>query len=344
MNKVFDDHDLTLEPMKQKSIVDPLFQAWEIGNPNLVLGFLEEGGNPNVRNEKLQTPLHLASDRNLLRIVEKLLLCGAEIDVVDKNFDTSLILASRNGHWKIIESLLHKGSNSEIRDRNNCSPLFITVKNKHGSALKSLLKFGALVNSTGNNQETPLHVASKNGSLEIVNNLLIYGADVHCIDNDGNTPLHAALLSLTDNYQRGEIVQKLLNRGSLVNIGNKTMKTPVCISSENGFKDVTEILVKASADINLSDYENDLPIHLATRNGHADIVEIILKCSNTSNIDRCNSKNVTPRMLAKLHEDILKMFEEFETKGILFLNGGCYFSGILIRCYNGENSNKNLLY
>lgn len=96
------------------------------------------------------------------------------------------------------------------------------------------------------------------------------------------------------------------------------MKIFVCILFENGFKDVIEILVKVLVDINFFDYENDLFIYLVIRNGYVDIVEIILKCLNISNIDRCNFKNVILRMLVKLYKDILKMFEEFEIKGILF--------------------------
>lgn len=97
--------------MEEESIIDPFFRAWEIGNPKIVLRLLEEGRNPNLRNKKLQSPLHLASEGNFLRITEKLLLCGAEIDATDKNLDTPLILAARNGHWKIVSTLLNKGSN-----------------------------------------------------------------------------------------------------------------------------------------------------------------------------------------------------------------------------------------
>lgn len=48
--------------MEEESIIDPFFRAWEIGNPKIVLRLLEEGRNPNLRNKKLQSPLHLASE------------------------------------------------------------------------------------------------------------------------------------------------------------------------------------------------------------------------------------------------------------------------------------------
>lgn len=188
--------------------------------------------------------------------------------------------------------------------------MYVAARYGHRYALTTLLKFGALVNSTGDNIETPLHVACRKGYDEIVHDLLMYGADVHSVDKRGNTPLHTALLGMANKYHSSEIVENLLSRGALVNKKNNTAKTPLCIASENGLKDVTQILVKAFADTNLQDSENDLPLHLAIRNGHTDIVEIFLKSSN--NIDRCNAKGITPRMLAKNHEDILKIVDAFE--------------------------------
>lgn len=59
-------------------VVNDIFEANKVKKPYLVIQLLEKGVNPNVRNEKQQTPLHLASENKLERVVEKLISHGAE--------------------------------------------------------------------------------------------------------------------------------------------------------------------------------------------------------------------------------------------------------------------------
>lgn len=289
-----------------------LLEASQTGNPNLVHRLLEEGANPNIRNEKLQTPLHLASEGNHQRVAQHLISYGAEINVIDENQETPLFLASRNGHWKIVTLLLSNAADPEIKTLNQHTPLYIAAKNGNWHALLHLLKFGANVNSPDDNQETPLHIACKDGNYKVVQELLTYGADVHYMDKDQNTPLHSTLLEMENKSFDASILEELLRRGSIVNKKNGNLKTPLSIAAEKGLYSATRKLLEAGADVSLTDSENNLPMHMACQNRHVEIVQELLKKSN--DIDRCNAKQLTSRMLAK---DVMGFAQVFEAAEIV---------------------------
>lgn len=313
--KIFSDRDVQSSKedlMGQETDLD-LFEACRIGNPNLVRRLLEDGKNPNVRNEKLQTPLHVAAEGSHLRVVDHLLVFGAKLNVWDKNHDSPLTIASCKGHSKVITAFLKKGADVEILDKNKHTALYLAAEKGHHYALTNLLKFGAVVNCSSDDQVTPLHIACRKGHTNIVHDLLMYGADVHCIDEDFNTPLHTTLLHMGDNSHWILVVEELLNMGALINKRNGEMKTPLCIASEKGLMDVIPILMNAQADPNLPDNQNNLPLHFATKNNHIAIVEIVSKFSQ--NFDRCNAEGLTSRMLSQENEAMSKIFENFERKG-----------------------------
>lgn len=314
-SKIPNDRDVqssTEDLMEQEADLD-LFDACRMGNPNLVRRLLEDGRNPNARNENRQSPLHVAAESNHLRVVDNLLDFGAKLNVWDKNHDSPLTIASCKGHSKMITYLLKKGADVEIVDKNKHTALYLAAEKGHHYALTNLLKFGAIVNSSSDNQVTPLHIACRKGHTNIAHDLLMYGADVQCVDEDFNTPLHTTLLHIGDNSHCILVVEELLNRGALINKRNGEMKTPLCIASEKGLINVIPILMNAQADPNFSDNKNNLPLHLATKSNHLEIVEIVSKFSQ--NFDRCNAEGMTPRMFSQENEAMSKIFESFEGKG-----------------------------
>ncbi|XP_056000947.1 serine/threonine-protein phosphatase 6 regulatory ankyrin repeat subunit A-like isoform X2 [Ostrea edulis] len=291
----------------ETNLENTLLTVCEMGNPNLARQLLERGENPNFRNDMLQTPLHLASERNHLRVVEQLLLHGAEVNAIDKNRETPLITASRRGNWKIVSAILKYGADVELCDTENHTPLYMAVERGHRRASSILLKAGANVNSNGHNSCTPLHIACSKGYLLIVKDLLSYGSDVHCTNRNQNTPLHSVLLCDQDELNRKSIIEDLVTNGAFVNKVNDRLKTPLCIASERGLLEATGNLLEAGADVHLTDDENNLPLHLASKNGHIEVVKELLQyCVD---IDRCNVKGLTPRMLAAEQEDLLNLFD-----------------------------------
>ena len=67
----------------------------------------------NFRNYLAQTPLHLAVITQQPNIVEKLLDCGASVDLPDRNGQNCLHLACKYGDLKTIQAIFKIRENNE---------------------------------------------------------------------------------------------------------------------------------------------------------------------------------------------------------------------------------------
>lgn len=140
-----------------------------------VLLLLKNGTDASLKNNKLETSLHLAASHGWLPIVKKLME-GRQtrlMNVGNFNDHTPLHLAASNGQDKVVKFLLDRGATIE-RDTDGRTPL-------HFAAAKGSLKSVQLVCSSNPNcinvednadQDTALHLAAKNGHAAIVTYLL----------------------------------------------------------------------------------------------------------------------------------------------------------------------------
>ncbi|OMJ72016.1 hypothetical protein SteCoe_29628 [Stentor coeruleus] len=62
----------------------------------------------NIRNESMQTPLHLSCENSHLKIAQSFSRSGADLNSIDKNGSIPLHLASRTGHKIILSWLLSR--------------------------------------------------------------------------------------------------------------------------------------------------------------------------------------------------------------------------------------------
>ena len=67
----------------------------------------------NIKNNHLQSPLHLAVLTKQPLIVRKLMAAGAEVDSPDRNGNTPLHLAAREGHTLIVKALVEPVTKEE---------------------------------------------------------------------------------------------------------------------------------------------------------------------------------------------------------------------------------------
>lgn len=291
MNKVFDDHDLTLEPMKQKSIVDPLFQAWEIGNPNLVLGFLEEGGNPmheainnqqldvaeflfthganaNLTNSSGKTPLHVAAEIGSHAAADILLRCNGDVNKRDYLLQTPVFLAARSGR-SVLLTLIKNGADINLPDQKGRTPLHVSLENGHLFVMKILMEYNAEVNLMDKDGKTPLHLASNMGNYEASSILLKANAKVNAVDGNCCTPLHYCTKSV--------VLKLLIQNGASVNSKDVNGNTPLhsaveffcksdlATNTASEYLTIVNDLLSNDADISLSNNKMETVIHKVVR-------------------------------------------------------------------------------
>jgi len=148
----------------------------------------------------LEKPIHHAAYEGDLKKVKKIIDRDPnQINVQDAQDFTPLHLASGKGHIEIVEFLLNHGADTESEIFNGDTPLLVAARyaiNGKYETIKTLLEHGAKVNHKDKHGRTALHDAAMYSGKEIINLLVSYRADVNARDEHQSTPLHqAAMLS-----------------------------------------------------------------------------------------------------------------------------------------------------
>ncbi|XP_070694447.1 BRCA1-associated RING domain protein 1 [Pempheris klunzingeri] len=115
----------------------PCAQGTSVGRPT--------SGSPAVmkRNHKGETLLHLAAIKGDVEAVKELLDQGADPNLKDNAGWTPLHEACNLGHLAVVEVLLSRGVLLNTPGYENDSPLHDAVRNGHPAIVKLLLQFGA---------------------------------------------------------------------------------------------------------------------------------------------------------------------------------------------------------
>ena len=106
--------------------------------------------------------------------------------------DTLLMLASYHGHADLARLLIEHGADREVANDRGQTPLAAAAYQGDRAMVQLLLERGADVNGSGHTGTTALMTAAMFNRTAIVDLLLAHGADVHARDADGLTARAAA--------------------------------------------------------------------------------------------------------------------------------------------------------
>uniref|UniRef100_A0ABD2XR05 PRANC domain-containing protein n=1 Tax=Trichogramma kaykai TaxID=54128 RepID=A0ABD2XR05_9HYME len=165
---------------------------------------LRRGANPNSVNTKGQTPLHILCEKNqranLLKLFFKLIdeiEKTVQIDVRDNEGNTPLHLAISGGNAKMVQWLLIRGADPSLANAEGLTPLHIICQRfENRDLLKLFFKLIDEIEKTvqidvrDNEGNTPLHLAIFSGNALMVKSLLRRGADPSLANAEGLPPLH----------------------------------------------------------------------------------------------------------------------------------------------------------
>ncbi|XP_051878957.1 ankyrin repeat domain-containing protein 12 isoform X2 [Pristis pectinata] len=126
----------------------------------------------NKRNERGETPLHMAAIRGETKQVKELISQGADVNVKDFAGWTPLHEACNLGYYEVA---------------------------------KQLILAGADVNTRGLENDTPLHDAASNGHRDIVKLLLRNGGDAYQMNHRGERPVDVADSDEMEQLLKGEL-------------------------------------------------------------------------------------------------------------------------------------------
>lgn len=146
--------------VKEGLSTDYLFRASAKKNPVGVLAMLKGGIDPNVKNEKGNTPLIISASLGDLASVRSLLAYRADVNAVNKDGNTPLIYAARYNHPEVVRELL--------KPQTLQAPVDVNAQNKLG--------------------QTALYWAASKGNYNVVRRLLAADADSTLAAKDGLLP------------------------------------------------------------------------------------------------------------------------------------------------------------
>lgn len=196
---------------KDKDGLTPLMYAviYEQGaNAKLLI---QKGANIFDTDKAGENVLHIAAKNYTqasLNMSDLLMDYGAQPNIQDEKGNTPLMIAVQNEDVKLVNCLLARGANPNIPDKEDYYPLFEAVNKGNKKIINSLIKYRADVNAADKYGYTALMYASVLKDVEISDILVSAKANVNAKDKNGMTALmHASAMLNTD------IVSYLVKRG-----------------------------------------------------------------------------------------------------------------------------------
>ena len=235
------------DPMIEKA-ADVFQSACKIGDEGQI-NFLIHYGAPeiiNMADATGDTPLIFAADKGYLKIVSKLLLMGANLNIQNDHGNTALMAAAAGGYGKIVEILINPAANINLQNVTGHTALMFAVQGGHIPVVLSLIKAQALLELRSTDNKTALLHATEADHDRIVQALIEAGANVHCADNNFYTPLIIAAYS-----GNGQMVKMLLKAGALVDARDQDQNTALIHAADQGKEEIVKMLLFDKADINL---------------------------------------------------------------------------------------------
>ncbi len=246
----------TLHAMIKDDSNHMLGLATSTGDLLEMAGLIETGADVNSVTKiegQLKTPLLIAISRNILDIVQFLLMKGAFVDMplsilpspADPLCITPVHYAAMLGHENIFRAIILKGKSVtstaliNLVDYLGNTPLHYTARQGSVANTQLLLEKGANPNAQNNLGYTPIFEAALNGHANIIQLLIAAGAS-HYLSNVRGI-IHSALAAACSNGQI-ETVEMLLKKceitsndiaESIDRLGSFARHAAICCTGKN---------------------------------------------------------------------------------------------------------------
>ena len=178
--------------------------------------------------------------------------------------------AMTRGFKKIVEHLLLKGADPNAASTNGMTPLSCAAVEGHTDIMGLLLDGAAELNAANSYGWTPLMFAANYGRHGTVEFLLDKGADLEKADRDGLTALMLATLE-----GHITVLDSLIAAGADVNVQGRLGHSPLMVVSMQGNEEIARMLIRNNADMLLKNYEDQTAMMLAKERGQLSIVTIL---------------------------------------------------------------------
>ena len=282
----------------------------------------EAGASVDARNNRGNTPLHLAMEQEAREIVRLFLDEGADLFFPNAEGRTPLGVAARldptffkwlvdqgvigrtdargNGPLHVVASeglldaaivLLNRDAPADRENSLRETPLHAAAAANHADVVQLLLEYGADPNARNQLGDTPLHLAAAAEASDAFAVLLAGGASINVRNANGRTPLFQAVIA-----NRPDAVELLLDQGASPTIQDNQGRTCLHIAAERGLREIIDVLLSGGIEIPARDNTGNTALHFAIRNRNLDSAERLLAAG--ANIFARNRNGESPLTIA----------------------------------------------
>ncbi|XP_023346201.1 serine/threonine-protein phosphatase 6 regulatory ankyrin repeat subunit B isoform X3 [Eurytemora carolleeae] len=272
----------------------------------------EEHGNTR-RRSRIDEETELEEDYLGIRVLKKLLQCGANVDAKDAYNMTGLHHAAMRGNISVVKFLVSSlGANQLLnqRDIQGSTALHIASTYGHAEVVKLLLDAGADIRLICLEKKTALHRAAQEGNIQVMKVLMEHD-EFSVLAQRKDKDQYSVLLLAVDGGCL-DLVQLLLEHGLQPQVSwkNNVGEVPLHSAARTGLKDMVQTLVEHGADIDCTNGLQQTPLYIAAQSGKLEIVEYLLEQDADHNI--WDSQRLSPIMIAGVegHVQIVRALKE----------------------------------
>ena len=223
-----------------------IFDAVSDGDQERVKALLlEDKSLVNLKDQRLNTPLHFASEAGNTEIAQLLINNGANVNAQDDLGRTPLHRCSAfRPNLEMIGLLIQNGVDTNILDGDGNPAVSSAIDGIHVDAVKKIIEGGFSINKRLTHQSTILHQAAEGGNVDLISYLIEQGADVNVSNVYGVTPLHVTAV-----YGHKEAAELLFAAGADISAKSKWCGTPMHQAIAAGYKELGAFLKKQGAKV-----------------------------------------------------------------------------------------------
>lgn len=323
------DNKITADQLLERGVL--------VANEHLMREALKRGANPNQEDEEGYSLLMRAVEIGEYRLVETLLMAGANVLHQNKRGETVFDLAMMDANeemFYLLNSYAFKGEKAELDKMNaplteETKTLINVLKSKEYFVIPSLLARGASADVKDDEGRYLVHLAVLNDDWSLLDYLIENNEDLNHVWEEkkasglmlafknGNKKMAKALiqnkvdLDLKDGYNetvlhhavrqsQEDIFYDLLARGANLNIQNNKGWTPLVLAVRRGNKKMVSWLVKEGTNLALEDQNGWQALTWAADLGHSSLAKMLINAG--ADINHQDKKGRTALMRAVKNE------------------------------------------
>lgn len=234
---------------------------------------IRQGADLSVRSQDGDTALYTALAFLCYPVVAPLLEAGADPNVPNADGSYPIHVAAEYGGAegpRLMEALLLHGAQIDARDEEGATAIFLAGKSACAETVHTLQRYGADVSDRNNQMDTALTFACCWGDTERAAMLLDAGIDLNAQDDCGMNALHWAAKG-----GHAGTVALLVGRGALLNVADRSGYTALMYAAGHGSRRCVECLLDAGADPAARDGDGRSALEFARLYAGRDLVEAL---------------------------------------------------------------------